>query len=143
MSYVEDSLGTGETIKHMFRFHWVIDINITLFHLLMLIVSLKFWPFLNVLSLLIMCPSLIYHLSIKNTEHAVTSKRVIFKKSIIARNTEEQLLKKVETIEIKQGVLGRLLGYGDVKITGTGISAVSFKGIDNPLEVKSKIQALL
>ena len=143
MSYVEDSLGTGETIEHMFRFHWVININITLFHLLMLIVSLNFWPFLNVLSLLIMCPSLIYHLSIKNTEHAVTSKRVIFKKGIIARNTEEQLLKKVETIAIKQSVLGRLLGYGDVKITGTGRSSVSFKGIDNPLEVKSKIEALL
>ena len=46
MSYVEDSLGTGETIKHMFRFHWVIDINITLFHLLMLIVSLNIWRFL-------------------------------------------------------------------------------------------------
>lgn len=143
MSYVKKSLSQDETIKHFFKFHWVVNINIFLFHLLMLIITSVFWQSLSLLSILIFIPSIFYHLSIKSIEQAVTSRRVIYKKGIIARKTEEQILKKVETIEVNQSVLGRLLGYGDVKVTGTGNSSLVFKGIDNPIDVKTKIEVLL
>lgn len=143
MSYVEKSLGADEKLKHRFGFHWVINVNIFGFHLIMLLFAVTFWPAFGLLSALLFIPSAIYHLSIKNTEHAATSKRVIYKTGIVARKTEEQMLQKVETVEVTQGILGRLLGYGDIKVTGTGSSSVVFKGIDDPLDVKKKIESLL
>jgi len=52
-------------------------------------------------------------------------------------------LSKVETVEIKQGILGRILGYGDVVVTGTGISNVVFSRVASPLKVKKAIDAQL
>ena len=143
MSYVEKSLGADEKLEHRFGFHWFINVNIYGFYLIMFLFALTFWPIWGLLSPLLIIPPAIYHLSIKNTEHAATSKRVIYKTGIIARKSEEQMLLKVETVEVAQSILGRLLGYGDIKVTGTGSSSVVFKGIDDPLDVKKKIESLL
>ena len=59
------------------------------------------------------------------------------------RNTEELLLTKVETVELKQGVLGRILGYGDVQLTGTGNSYLVFNTISSPMNVKRNIESIL
>ena len=48
-------------------------------------------------------------------------------------------LSKVETVEIKQGILGRILGYGSVIVTGTGSSNVVISKVSNPIDVKKKI----
>jgi hypothetical protein len=53
------------------------------------------------------------------------------------------LLSKVETIEIKQGIWGRILGYGNVQLTGTGNSNLIFKTIYSPMKVKRNIESLL
>ncbi len=54
------------------------------------------------------------------TEFAVTNRRVISKRGFIWRKTEEMNMDKVETVDIDQTILGRLLGYGSIRITGTG-----------------------
>jgi uncharacterized membrane protein YdbT with pleckstrin-like domain len=50
-------------------------------------------------------------------------------------------LSKIETVEIKQGILGRMLGYGNVVITGTGSSNVIIAKVSNPIDVKKKIDS--
>jgi uncharacterized membrane protein YdbT with pleckstrin-like domain len=67
---------------------------------------------------------------------------VILKKGIISRMTEEMKLKSIETVEIDQGVFGRILGFGTVKITGRGLSDFVFKGIDDPMAVKRTIESI-
>ena len=52
-------------------------------------------------------------------------------------------LSKIETVEIKQGIIGRIFGYGDVIVTGTGISNVVFKYVSNPINVKKEIESQL
>ena len=41
------------------------------------------------------------------------------------------------------GILGRIFGYGDVKITGTGMSDLVFDKVDKPEEVKNQIDSLV
>lgn len=77
------------------------------------------------------------------TEYGLTNKRVITKTGIISRSTEEMKLSKVETVEIKQGILGRILGYGSVIVSGTGSSNVIISKVSNPIEVKKKIDIQL
>lgn len=81
-------------------------------------------------------------LRLKSTEQGVTNKRVILKTGIISRSTQEMKLKSIETVEISQGILGRIFGFGTIRITGRGISNFAFKGIDDPMSVKRQIESV-
>ena len=55
-----------------------------------------------------------------DTEIVVTDKRIIHKVGFIARASEEMNISQVETVDVRQGILGRILGYGAVLIRGSG-----------------------
>lgn len=74
------------------------------------------------------------------SEFAVTDRRVIMKVGWLRRRSLETLLGKVEAIAIEQGIVGRLLGYGTIGITGTGGTREEFRGIAAPLEFRTEIQ---
>lgn len=81
-------------------------------------------------------------LKLRSIEQGVTNKRVILKKGIIGRKSEEMKIASIETVEIIQGVLGRMFGFGTVRVTGRGISDLIFKNIDDPMDVKKKIESV-
>ncbi len=56
----------------------------------------------------------------RTTELAYTDKRIITKFGIIARNTDEIKIGAIESIDIRQGILGRLFNFGSLIISGTG-----------------------
>ena len=87
--------------------------------------------------------SLYQMLILKSVEMAITSNRVIFKEGVLSTHNEELQLNAIETVEIIQGLLGRILGYGTVKITGKGNSLVLFSNIDDPIYVKKHIADIL
>jgi uncharacterized membrane protein YdbT with pleckstrin-like domain len=93
--------------------------------------------------LVITLPVALYvYLQLRFTEQGVTNKRVILKRGVIGRQTEEMKVTSIETVEIDQGVLGRIFGYGTVKVTGRGISDVVFRGVDDPMAVKRQIESV-
>lgn len=131
MSYIEESLSAGERIEGVFRLHWTSWLWVWLWVVLAI-------PTLGVTLLV----ALYVFLQLKYQERGVTNKRVILKKGVIGRQTEEMKLKSIETVEIDQGVFGRLLGFGTVKITGRGVSDFLFRGVDDPLAVKRTIESI-
>jgi uncharacterized membrane protein YdbT with pleckstrin-like domain len=131
MSYIEESLSSGEEVVAVFRLHWFSRLPMVLWILLAL-------PTLG-LTLILAGYEFV---RLRCIEQGLTNKRVVFKKGIISRSTEEMKLKSVETVEIEQGVLGRIFGYGDVKVTGRGISDVVFKGVADPIAVKKQIESV-
>ncbi len=50
-------------------------------------------------------------------------------------------LSAIESIIIKQGILGRILGYGTVLITGRGAGDVVIKWMSDPMRVKREIES--
>jgi uncharacterized membrane protein YdbT with pleckstrin-like domain len=54
------------------------------------------------------------------TEIAVTNRRAIYKKGLVRRQANEMNMDKVESVQINQSILGRMLDYGDVTVLGTG-----------------------
>jgi len=82
-------------------------------------------------------------ISMLTTEFAVTNRRVIAKTGFIRRRTLEMLLPKIESVAVNQNILGRLLNFGNVTITGTGGTKESFKTIDKPITVRSKINQII
>lgn len=131
MSYIEESLSTGEKVEGLFRLHWFARVPMVI------------WIILGISTLgLTWLIALYEYLRLKFLEQGVTNKRVILKRGIISRKTEEMKLTSIETVEIDQGIFGRIFGFGTVKITGRGISDFVFKGIDDPMSVKRQIESV-
>ena|SRR5208282_2443794 len=75
------------------------------------------------------------------TEIAVTDRRIIYKRGWISRHTEEMNISKVETVDVNQSILGRLLGYGTIRIRGIGGSWEPLYYIAAPIKIRNKITA--
>ena len=74
------------------------------------------------------------------SEFAITNKRVISKLGLIRRDVEEMNLKSIESVNLKQSIIGRILNYGSIVISGRGSSQVTFKDIDDPVQIRKKIK---
>lgn len=75
------------------------------------------------------------------TETDVTTLRVVHKEGFISRRTFEMSLDKVESVDVSQSILGRLLDYGDVTVLGIGEGRETMKTIARPLAFRSAITA--
>jgi uncharacterized membrane protein YdbT with pleckstrin-like domain len=75
----------------------------------------------------------------RTTELALTSKRVVAKFGVVRRHTVELSLARVESVQVRQGVLGRLLGYGSLVVAGAGVPSAPIPGISNPMDFRSMV----
>ncbi|MDA9544614.1 PH domain-containing protein [Bradyrhizobium yuanmingense] len=73
------------------------------------------------------------------TETDVTNLRVVHKTGFIQRRTFEMPLDKVESVDVNQTILGRILNYGDVTINGVGEGRETIRTIASPLAFRSSI----
>jgi uncharacterized membrane protein YdbT with pleckstrin-like domain len=73
------------------------------------------------------------------TEIAVTNHRVIYKTGFINRHTAEMNIDKIESVDVDQSILGRILGYGTIDIKGTGASIEQLKRVAHAIELRSAI----
>lgn len=127
MSYLDESLAPGETVVARFDLHW----------------TAKGWLILGVILIPVVIGIFItiYEwLRLRGIEQAVTSQRVVRKTGIIGRQTEEIRLSAVETVDLHQTAWGRILGFGNVNVTGRGESDLTFARVANPVAVKRAIE---
>lgn len=118
--YVYSNLTSGENVVYEAKLHWIIFILPSAIFTLW-IVPLIAW-FSN--------------------EFAITNKRIIIKVGLISRRTLEMNLAKIESVNVHQSVLGRILGYGTITIIGTGGTHEPFSRISMPLDFRKAFQQL-
>ena len=160
MSYIKKTLTTGENIIISKRIHWFYWVSFMPFFLLVLGVSSFLFLLISIskigttavkvdimISLFIFLPSFIgllcYYIKYISIENVVTNKRIIFKTGFIHADTDELRIERLENIQIKQSILGRIFRYGDLEFKGTGGSPVIFKFIANPISTKKEIETSL
>jgi hypothetical protein len=132
MGYIQDSLIDGEEVKELFAQHWFAKIPMVV----LFILSVPTLGFLLIFAI----PEWLH---LRTLEYGLTSRRVVYKRGIIRRKTEEMKISSIETVEIDQGIFGRIFGFGTVKVTGRGISDVVFSVVDDPIAVKKKIESVI
>ncbi len=54
--------------------------------------------------------------------------------------TDEITLNNIEGVKVSQSFWGRILGYGHLRIEGTGVDAVEIPNIDDPVEFRRAIE---
>jgi uncharacterized membrane protein YdbT with pleckstrin-like domain len=141
MGYIEKNLMVGEKVVYRAKLHWVVFLWAAIFLFIAII------GFANgsgtVGGLFIFLAALtgfFSFISYSTSEFGVTNKRVLVKVGWIRRHSLETLLTKVEGIGVDQGILGRILGYGTIVVTGTGGTKEPFHKIDAPLEFRKRVQ---
>jgi len=74
--------------------------------------------------------------------YIVTEESVRREYRFIVVRVEEAKYDMITNIVVEQGILGRLLGFGDVRCdtAGTAFLGVLFKGVRKPLQVKGIIE---
>lgn len=118
--YINNNLVKNERVELETSYHWVI-----------------FFSLKSIFSLFII-PLIARY----TDEFAVTNKRVIIKTGLISRKTFEMNHSKIESVNVDQSILGRILGYGTISIVGSGGSKEEFPNIKSPVEFRKKIQEM-
>lgn len=145
MSYVENNLLPNEQITYRAKLHWIIYGLPTVVFVIAILVALGGGGWIpglaiGVIGLVLLVPPWIKSTS---SEFAITNKRVLIKVGLIRRHSLELLLQKVEGIGVDQGILGRILGYGTITVSGVGGTKEPFQMISDPLEFRRQVQASL
>lgn len=151
--YVDKALVEGEHVIARAHYHWINWIWPVLAFLVPVGMQIAAWlwvgestrAWLNYLTIGLIVLGILYFLwefiRMRETEIAVTDRRFIRKTGWISRDTSEIELRSIEEVNLKQTVLGRLLGYGTLTIRGTGAGIVTSPGIDSPKVFQKAIQA--
>src|SRR5260370_31276756 len=122
MSYIQQSLTKGEQVVLQARISWWSQLPLLILGFLLL-------PLLG-LGLLLWLIAIARYFT---TEMAITNKRVIAKFGFISRRTVEINLQRIESIQVHQGLLGRLFNYGSIIVSGAGNPQAPIPGISDPL----------
>lgn len=143
MSYIAKNLMNGESVLYRGQLHWIVYIWPLFFLVTAIIISTESAEAAVVgviLFLVAIIAFIVSFINRKTSEFGITNKRVIVKVGFIRRNSIEMLLNKVEGIQVNQGILGRILGFGSITVSGTGGTKDPFHKIDQPLEFRRKVQ---
>ena len=152
MSYVQRVLQPGEVVRYLGSLHWYTYLP-GLLCMLAAIVAIAwaelgahvtiFWhvvaALFAIVALFLLIPEWFRWWT---TEIAVTNHRIIYKAGFVRRNTVEILMDKVESVDVDQSIMGRLLDYGTVTVRGTGAGFEPLKGIAHPIELRSHIMSV-
>ena len=128
MSYLEESLAPGETIVARFELHWTAKGRLILG---IILIPLVVGIFITIYE----------WLRLRAIELGVTTHRVVRKTGIVSRETDEIRLSAIETVDLSQSMWGRLLGFGDVRVTGRGESSMLLNRVADPVGVKRAIES--
>ncbi len=141
MGFIDENLMGGEQIVYRTKLHWII------FRWTIIILAITFIMIFSGSGdaaiggfLLAALVGIVNFITYKTSEFGITNKRVLIKVGFIRRHSLETLLNKVEGIQVNQGILGRILGYGTIVVTGTGGTKEPFPMINAPLEFRKKVQ---
>ena len=149
MSYIDRNLIDGERVVYRTRLHWLVFAMPILVTVVVLLPAAWFlldspnwqgfaWVPL-VVALLVLLPAFIKR---QSSDFAVTNKRVMMKSGVMTTRSVELLLNKIEAIAVDQSLVGRMFGYGNIVVTGSGGTREAFSQIQSPLEFRRAVQSV-
>jgi uncharacterized membrane protein YdbT with pleckstrin-like domain len=147
MSYVDSNLLEGEHVMYRTRLHWKVFVPPVVFAIIVA-VPLAWIALAGTWNAFAWIPVALAALWLiaafvkrQSSEFVVTNKRVLMKVGVFTVRSIELLLSKVEAIAVHQSLTGRILGYGDIVLTGSGGTKEPFSTIQSPLAFRNAVQA--
>jgi uncharacterized membrane protein YdbT with pleckstrin-like domain len=151
--YIDDILQPGEKVLYSTNAHWIFYLPAIAAWCVAvaLLVATRFTINETLILFCLACAAVVALVALFwsmrawfhrwTTETDVTNLRVVHKTGFIKRRTFEMSLDKVESVDVNQTILGRILNYGDVTILGVGEGKETIKTIASPLDFRNFITA--
>jgi uncharacterized membrane protein YdbT with pleckstrin-like domain len=151
--YIDDILQPGEKVLYSTNAHWIFFLPaiagwaVAIAFLVLSRMVAADTPMLLCLSMAAIAAIFALYKTVTAWFHRwtretdVTNLRVVHKEGFIKRQTFEMSLDKVESVDVNQSILGRILNYGDVSIFGVGEGNKTIDTIASPLEFRNHITA--
>ena len=160
MPYIDRSLGKGEAVIARAQFHWLYNLSAWTQLLIpaVLLAGLLSWDsqhpdFLGTDNPLTWTTALValwfvlglisfLRLMIRKwtTEIGITTHRFIMKTGLFTLHTQEMAIHNIEGVKVDQGFWGRVLGYGHIRMEGTGVDATELPPIADPIAFRAAIE---
>jgi len=145
MAYIDQSLAPSESVLYRARFPWFYQAGawaaLVVFGVLGVGASVRDHGWLAVGAVLIgLALFLAIMAPVWTTEIGVTTQRLVFKRGLLWRTTQELQLRAIEEVNLEQGLLGRLLDYGQVELRGTGVDDIRLPSLADPLGLRKALQ---
>jgi uncharacterized membrane protein YdbT with pleckstrin-like domain len=151
--YIDEILQPGEKVLYSTNAHWIFFwpaiaawiLAVALFVLSGLIPQgpavLVCWSLAAIVAIYALYRTVTAWFHRWTTETDVTNFRIVHKTGFIQRRTFEMSLDKVESVDVNQSIMGRLMNYGDVTIMGVGEGKENIETIASPLAFRNSITA--
>ena len=152
--YIDDILQPGEKVLYSTNSHWIFflpAIGLWVVAAVFLALSgmvpagspllLVCWAMGAIVGVIALYKTVTAWFHRWTTETDVTNLRVVHKEGFISRQTFEMNVDKVESVDVNQTILGRILDYGDVLVRGVGEGDKQIKTIASPLAFRNAITA--
>jgi uncharacterized membrane protein YdbT with pleckstrin-like domain len=151
--YIDDILQPGEKVLYSTNAHWIFYLPaIAAWILAVVLFFLSRATLTESIVLLYLSASAVVAIAALywtfkawfhrwTTETDVTNLRVVHKTGFVKRRTFEMSLDKVESVDVDQSILGRILNYGNVTVRGVGEGAETITTIASPLDFRNHITA--
>ncbi|MEO8396026.1 MAG: PH domain-containing protein [Chloroflexota bacterium] len=167
MSYIEDNLVPGESMVFKTKLHWWVIVNL-LFNLMIVALLLTIVGYVLIgtsstqnsrtlvnssgtvfSSLCLLCGlpfvfiSLLFgFLAYRSAEFGLTNRRVMIKTGIVRRHTLELNLRQIESFRVRETIVGRIMGYKTIVLTGSGGTNQTFRYVAQAREFQKKVTEL-
>lgn len=151
IEYLKQQLGDNEKIVYTERHHWIFPIaemiKWILFAVAVLVVLVLLknwqpgWSWVNWLFIVFVVPAfrIVWgFIAWRMNVYALTNRRVVEVTGVVNKTVADSSLEKLTDVVLRQGLFGRLLGYGDIEVltaaAGAGINYL--KQIRKPMQFK-------
>lgn len=137
---------TEASVVYQARLHWILFIWPFLFLLFGLWLGFSVTTFREVglfVVLIAIAWGLLMWLTYQFSSLTIKKKQVILRTGILVRQTIDIPLTKIESIDIRQSIIGSLFQYGSLLITGTGGTRQCMGYVAKPLTCRRHIEQLM
>jgi Bacterial PH domain/Short C-terminal domain len=159
-SGIQNNLIAGETVEYETSKHWMAPVADSKWAILLLLGALLLaWlapenngaitgfladamGFVKVVLLIGGIGSIVYNvIAWRTAAYSVTSRRVLGRDGLIRRRTTDTMLASINDVQVETSVLGRSLGYGDIKIMSSSgrVGADAFTSVQHVEEFKQHV----
>jgi membrane protein YdbS with pleckstrin-like domain len=156
MAYAEKNLVPGESIVYRARYHWIYYRTTLALLFVAAVFGLWWWisgqtlqsgaasSIFGTIALVLLLAAIVHfffrRVRASADEFVVTTRRVIRKTGLVAREAEHAPIEKIQDITIDQGVIARILGYGTAIVeTASETGRIVFPDIADPERFRGAI----
>jgi uncharacterized membrane protein YdbT with pleckstrin-like domain len=150
--YIDEILQPGEKVLYSTNAHWMFYLPAIAAWIVVAVLLLGSFAAAAIPALMLVCWASAAVVAVAalfwtlrawfhrwTTETDVTNMRVVHKTGFIKRRSFEMALDKIESVDVDQSILGRLMNYGDVTVNGVGEGTQNIPTIAAPLAFRSAI----